>query len=110
MRAYPELQARIEELASKSTERRLTDVERAESEGCLRANRFVAILQRHARQLAGLQFQHIQRGNSFSQNCTIFSCSLLAVSPNDRISDKPIPNCLAICLGCYGFGKTLRKG
>jgi predicted transcriptional regulator len=55
LRADPELQTRIEELASKSSEGQLTDVERAEYEGYVRANKFVAILQRQARQLAGLQ-------------------------------------------------------
>ena len=47
----PELQARIEELASKSTEGQLTDSERAEYAGYVRANKFVAVLQRQARQL-----------------------------------------------------------
>jgi hypothetical protein len=51
-RADPELQARIEELAEKSTEGQLTDAEKAEYAGYVRANKFVAILQRHARQLA----------------------------------------------------------
>ena len=50
-RADPELQARIEELASKSTEGQLTEAERAEYAGYVRANKFVAILQRQARQL-----------------------------------------------------------
>ena len=52
-RATPELQARIEELAGKSTEGQLTETERAEYEGYVRANKFVAILQRQARNLAG---------------------------------------------------------
>jgi len=47
----PALQARIEELACKSTEGRLSDAERAEYLGYVRANKFVAILQRQARQL-----------------------------------------------------------
>jgi len=47
----PDLQARIEELAGKSTEGQLTDAERAEYLGYIRANKFVAILQRQARQL-----------------------------------------------------------
>jgi hypothetical protein len=51
-RAAPELKARIEELAAKSTEGRLTDVERAEYEGYVRANKFIAILQRLARQMS----------------------------------------------------------
>jgi hypothetical protein len=50
-RADPGLQARIDELASKSTEGQLTDDERAEYAGYVRANKFVAILQRQARQL-----------------------------------------------------------
>jgi DNA-directed RNA polymerase specialized sigma24 family protein len=47
-RADPELQARIEELARKSTEGELTDDERAEYVGYVRANKFVAILKRQA--------------------------------------------------------------
>ena len=50
-RPSPELQARIEELADKSTERRLTQTERAEYEGYIRANKFIAILQRLAREV-----------------------------------------------------------
>ncbi len=50
-RADPELQARIEELASKATEGQLNEAERAEYTGYVRANKFVAILQRQARQL-----------------------------------------------------------
>jgi hypothetical protein len=50
-RADAELQSRIEELASKSTEGQLTAAERAEYAGYVRANKFVAILQRQARQL-----------------------------------------------------------
>ena len=52
-RAAPELQARIEELAGKSTEGQLTETERAEYTGYVRANKFIAILQRQARQLIG---------------------------------------------------------
>ena len=52
-RPDPELQSRIEELAGKSTEGRLTEQECAEYEGYVRANKFVAILQRLARQVAG---------------------------------------------------------
>ena len=44
---------RIEELAAKSTEGELSDEERAEYEGYVRANKFVAILRRQARQLLG---------------------------------------------------------
>ena len=52
-RAAPELQARIEELAGKSTEGQLTETERAEYAGYVRANKFIAILQKQARQLIG---------------------------------------------------------
>ncbi|NOT58090.1 MAG: hypothetical protein HOP18_26090 [Deltaproteobacteria bacterium] len=52
-RADPTLQSRIEELATKSTEGELSPTERAEYEGYVRANKFIAILQRQARQLAG---------------------------------------------------------
>ena len=52
-RADPKLQARIEEFADKSTEGQLTESEKAEYAGYVRANKFVAILQRQARQLAG---------------------------------------------------------
>ena len=51
----PELQARIEELAEKSSEGHLTDQERAEYEGYVRANKFVAVLQRQAKRLAERQ-------------------------------------------------------
>lgn len=54
-RGDPQLQARIEELAVKSTEGQLTEPERAEYEGYVRANKFIAILQRQARQIAGSQ-------------------------------------------------------
>jgi hypothetical protein len=54
-RADPELQARIEELASKSTEGQLSETERAEYAGYVRANKFVAVLQRQARQLIDSQ-------------------------------------------------------
>ena len=52
-RPDPRLRARIEELAQKSTEGLLSDEEHAEYEGYVRANKFVAILQRQARQLIG---------------------------------------------------------
>jgi hypothetical protein len=52
-RADAELQRRIEELAGKATEGQLTETERAEYEGYVRANKFVAILQRQARQMIG---------------------------------------------------------
>lgn len=45
----PELQARIEELAARSTEGQLTNEERAEYEGYARANKFIAVLQAKAR-------------------------------------------------------------
>jgi hypothetical protein len=51
-RPSPELQARIEELAEKSTEGRLTETEREEYAGYVRANKFVAILQRLAREVS----------------------------------------------------------
>jgi hypothetical protein len=51
-RPSPELLARIEELAGKSTEGRLTEVEREEYAGYVRANKFVAILQRLAREVS----------------------------------------------------------
>ena len=50
-RPDPQLRIRIEALAEKSTEGRLSTKERAEYEGYMRANKFVAILQRQARQL-----------------------------------------------------------
>jgi hypothetical protein len=43
------LQARIEELAQKNTEGELTDAERAEYEGYVQANKFIAILQAKAK-------------------------------------------------------------
>jgi hypothetical protein len=52
-RPAPEIQTRIEELAAKSTEGRLTDAEREEYEGYVRANKFIAILQRLAREVSG---------------------------------------------------------
>lgn len=48
----PDLQARIEELAQKSTECELTEDERAEYAGYVRANKFVAIIKRQAQQIA----------------------------------------------------------
>jgi hypothetical protein len=51
-RADPELLARIEELARRSTEGELTEDERAEYAGYVRANKFVAILKRQAQQIA----------------------------------------------------------
>ncbi len=45
------LRARIEELASKHTEGELTDSERAEYEGYVQANKFIAILQAKAKKL-----------------------------------------------------------
>lgn len=49
-RADAKLQARIEALAGKSTEGQITEEEKAEYAGYVRANKFVAILQRQARQ------------------------------------------------------------
>ena len=49
-RADSRLHERIEELAARSTEGQLTEEERAEYAGYVRANKFVAILQRQARQ------------------------------------------------------------
>ena len=53
-RAAPELQARIEALAVKPTEGQLTETERADYAGYVRANKFIAILQRQARELIGI--------------------------------------------------------
>jgi hypothetical protein len=53
LRAAPKIQARIEELAGKSTEGQLTELERAEYAGYVRANKFIAVLQTQARQLIG---------------------------------------------------------
>jgi hypothetical protein len=46
------LRTRIEQLAEKSTEGELTEEERAEYEGYVRANKFLAILRRQAREFA----------------------------------------------------------
>jgi hypothetical protein len=54
-RADPSLQARIEELASKSNEGQLSDTEKAEYAGYVRANKFVAILQQRARESVGAE-------------------------------------------------------
>ena len=51
LRPDPQLEARIEELARKSTEGQITDDERAEYAGYVRANKFVAILKRQAQHL-----------------------------------------------------------
>jgi hypothetical protein len=53
-RADPALQARIDELAGKSTEGQLTEAEGEEYAGYVRANKFVAVLRRQAQQLKGL--------------------------------------------------------
>lgn len=50
-RGTPELRQRIDELASKNTEGLLTEGERAEYEGYVKANSFVAILQAKARKI-----------------------------------------------------------
>ena len=49
-----ELRERIDDLAIRSTEGRLSESERAEYAGYVRANKFIAILRRQARQMAGL--------------------------------------------------------
>jgi len=54
-RPDPQLEARIEELARKSTEGELTDEEHAEYAGYVRANKFIAILKRQAQHLTSLQ-------------------------------------------------------
>lgn len=51
-RPAPELLARIETLAAKSTEGQLTQTEREEYEGYVRANKFIAILKRLARDVS----------------------------------------------------------
>lgn len=48
-----ELQARIEELAAKSTEGQLTETEREEYSGYVQANKFIAVLKRLAREVSG---------------------------------------------------------
>ena len=45
------LRRRIEELASRNTEGQLTEAERSEYEGYVRANKFIAVLQAKARKL-----------------------------------------------------------
>ena len=50
-RSSSELRARIEELARKSTEGQLVPAEKPEYDGYVRANKFIAILQRQARQV-----------------------------------------------------------
>ena len=57
-RADPQLEARIEELAQKSTNGDLTDDERAEYAGYVRANKFVAILKRQAQHLTSSPDDH----------------------------------------------------
>lgn len=52
-RPDPALQSRIEELARRSTEGQLSEDDRAEYEGYVRANKFIAILQRQARRMLG---------------------------------------------------------
>jgi len=49
LRADPELQARVDELADKTNDGTLTDDERAEYDRHLAAFHFVTILQAHAR-------------------------------------------------------------
>lgn len=45
------LRDRIEELAAKNSEGELTQIERAEYEGYVRANKFIAVLQAKARKV-----------------------------------------------------------
>ena len=45
------LRQRIDQLASKSSEGQLSDDERAEYEGYVRANKFIAVLRREAKRL-----------------------------------------------------------
>jgi len=54
-RPDPALQDRIEELAGRATEGELSEEERAEYEGYVRANKFIAILQRQARRILGVE-------------------------------------------------------
>lgn len=56
-RPDPALQSRIEVLAGKATEAELSAEERAEYEGYVRANKFIAILQRQTRRLFEAQTQ-----------------------------------------------------
>lgn len=49
----PRLATRIEELARKSNEGELSEEESAEYQGYVRANKFIAVLQRQARRLLG---------------------------------------------------------
>lgn len=51
----PALLKRIDQLASKANEGELSEDERAEYEGYVRANKFIAILRRQARQLLGVE-------------------------------------------------------
>ncbi len=55
LRGDPELSARIELLATKNTEGELTSEERAEFAGYVRANKFVAVFQRHVRRACRLE-------------------------------------------------------
>jgi hypothetical protein len=53
----PALRDRIEVLASKASEGKLSEEERAEYEGYVRANKFIAIIRRQARRLLGAEPQ-----------------------------------------------------
>jgi hypothetical protein len=53
-RADSALEARMDELATKSTDGQLTEAEREEYAGYVRANKFVAVLRRQAEQLKSL--------------------------------------------------------
>jgi len=50
-KSSPALKRRVEQLAEKSSKGRLTTQERAEYAGYVRANKFIAILQRQARKI-----------------------------------------------------------
>lgn len=52
-RADSDVRDRIEQLARKSTEGDLSEEERKEYEGYVRANKFIALLQRKAREVLG---------------------------------------------------------
>ncbi len=55
-RPDPALQERIDELASRCTEGVQSDSERSEYEGYVRANKFIAVLQRQARKRQSLSY------------------------------------------------------
>jgi uncharacterized protein YnzC (UPF0291/DUF896 family) len=79
-RPSSKLQARIEELAGKSTEGKLTKAEKAEYEGYVRANKFVAILRRQARHLMEAQSLNESRNESPRQGTREASLRILPVA------------------------------